>query len=477
MNKPITRLFGVVLALFTLLVFFTSRWTVFDAKSLRDNSLNRRGLLEEQRIRRGAIRADDGAVIAKSVVTTEGTYTRKYPTGSLFANAIGYSYVNLGRAGLERSRNDELTGKRTELNSLIDELRGKRQTGDVVITTLNARAQRVAAAALTGRKGAVVALDPATGAIKVLVSSPSYNPSTLGTQSEFQRLANDNVNAPLLDRATQSGYPPGSTFKVVTAIAAIDSGKFTPDSKVSGKNGIKVSGVPLNNDSKEDYGDVDLTFALTHSINTVWAQVAEQLGAGTMKDYMERLGFDGRLPIDLPADEVRASGEYVGGKNVDATDGAVDVGRMGIGQDKLSVTPLQMAMVAAAVANGGRLMKPHLTDRVVDSDGRTVDRVEPEQLSQVMSAGAAQQVGAMMSRVVQEGTGTAAALAGISVAGKTGTAELNPATRLNQPWFICFAPVEAPRIAVAVTVEHVFGGFGGVVAAPIAKQVMEALLR
>jgi peptidoglycan glycosyltransferase len=477
MNAPIMRLFGLVLVLFALLLGFTSRWTVFEAKSLRENDLNRRSLLEEQRIRRGAILADDGSALARSRRTSEGTFTRQYPAGPLFAHAVGYSYTNLGRSGLEKSRNDDLVGKRSELSSLIDEIAGKHQVGDDVVTTLDVRAQRVAISALAGRKGSVVALDPYTGAVKVLASEPAFDPGSLGTQARFAQLVRDQVNAPLLDRATQAGYSPGSTFKVVTAIAAIDSGKFTPQSKLSGKNGIKISGVKLNNDEKKSYGKVDLTFALTHSINTVWAQVAEQLGKDTMQTYMERLGFDRKPPLDLPSDELRASGEYLGGKVLAPTSPFVDVGRMGIGQDKLDVTPLQMAMVAAAVANGGHLMRPHLVDRVVDTDGRTVMRVEPEEESTVMSEAVAQQIGQMMSKVVQEGTGTAGALQGISVAGKTGTAEINPANRLNQPWFIAFAPVERPRIAVAVTVERVTGGFGGTVAAPIAKQVMEALLR
>jgi peptidoglycan glycosyltransferase len=477
MNGPITRLFALFLLLFALLIGWTSRWTVFQADSLRNNKLNRRSLLQEQRIRRGTIYADSGMRLAVSRRTSEGTFTRSYPAGPLFAHAIGYSYTNLGRAGLEQSYNDDLTGKRSELSSVIDELAGKHRVGDDVVTTLDAKAQRAAVAGLAGRKGAVVALDPYTGAVKALYSNPSYDPGRLGSPSVFHSLVTDQANAPLLDRATQGGYPPGSTFKVVTAIAAIDSGKYTPDSKVNGDNGIKISGVPLNNDDKKDYGDITLTTALTHSVNTVWAQVAEALGKDTMKTYMERLGFDRDPPLDLPGDERRASGEYLNGKVLDPTDGAVDVGRMGIGQDKLVVTPLQMAMVAAAVANGGKLMEPHLVDRVVDQDGRTVQRIEPREYATVMSQQAAQQVGQMMSQVVREGTGTAAALSGIDVAGKTGTAELNPATHLNQPWFIAFAPVVNPRVAIAVTVENVVGGFGGVVAAPIAKSVMEALLR
>jgi peptidoglycan glycosyltransferase len=474
-NGPIVRLYGLVLLLFAVLIGFTSRWTVFEAKALRDNPKNRRDLLESQRIHRGLIRAADGSILARSVERSDGTFTRQYPAGGLFAHALGYSYTTLGRSGLERFRNDELTGKNNGLGSIIDELRGRRQVGDNVLTTLDPRAQRVAIQALNGRKGSVVALDPRTGAVRVMASVPGFDPTALRSVQTFSRLSTDNANAPLLNRATQSGYPPGSTFKVVTAIAAIDSGRFTPNSSLSGKSPIKISGTPLANDAGEQFGVIDLTTALTHSVNTVWAQVAEQLGKPLMRKYMERLGFDAEPPIDLPSEQLRPSGEYRNGV-LPPTSRFDDVGRMGIGQDKLNVTPLQMAMVASAVANGGRLMKPHITDRVVDVDGRTVDDIKPEEQATVMSASAAHQVGAMMARVVQEGTGTAAALSGISVAGKTGTAEVDRPCGPNQLWFIAFAPVERPRIAIAATVEC-GTGFGGTVAAPIAKRVMEALLR
>jgi penicillin-binding protein A len=475
MNAPIARLYALVLVLFGLLVASTSWWTVVDAKGLRDNALNRRPLLEEQRVHRGLIRAADSSVLARSVKRPDGTYSRRYPDKGLFSHAIGYSYTNLGRAGLERFRNDELTGRRNELKSILDELRGKRREGDDVITTLDPHAQRVALDQLAGRKGAVVALDPSSGAIKVMASVPGYDQNSLRSTRKFARLQRDNANSPLLNRVTQSSYTPGSTFKVVTAIAAIDSGKFTPQSRVEGKNDIKISGVPLRNDAGESFGLIDLTTALTHSVNTVWAQVAEKVGKPTMREYMQRLGFERKPPVDLPSDELRASGEYRNGHLIPATSRFVDVGRMGIGQDTLPVTPLQMALGAAAVANGGKLMRPHLTDRVVDRDGRTVDEIGGEAESAAMSPQTATEVGGMMARVVQEGTGTAAALEGIEVAGKTGTAEIDRPCGPNQLWFIAFAPVSSPRVAIAVTVEC-GTGFGGTVAAPIAKAVMEALL-
>jgi peptidoglycan glycosyltransferase len=475
-NTPIQRLYVLVLLLFAVLVYFTSRNAVFDATALRDNALNRRTLLEEQQIHRGVIRAADGTVLARSVKRRGGVYSRRYPTAGLFGHAIGYSFTTLGRAGLERSRNDDLTGKRNELTSVIDQLRGKQQVGDDVKTTLDPAAQRVAYSALAGRHGAVVAMDPRTGAVRVMASVPQYDPNALRGPGTYSRLANDSANKPLVNRATQFGYAPGSTFKVVTATAAIDSGRFTPQSTVDGKNGVKISGVPLQNDFNQSFGPIDLSTALAKSVNTVYAQVAERLGKPTMKRYMQRFGFDQKPQLDYPKDQMSSSGEYRNGKLLSPTSRFVDVGRMGIGQDKLVVTPLQMAEVAAAVANGGKLMKPHLTDRVVDPDGRTVERVRAQLQSTVMKPSTAAAVTSMMEGVVNNGTGTQAQIPGVRVAGKTGTAETQIGKTTNNVWFIAFAPADHPRVAIAVTMEKQIG-FGGDVAAPVAKAVMESLLR
>ena len=478
MNAPILKLFGLVLVLFTALVGMTSWNSVINAKEYRDNKLNARTQIEQQRVRRGIIRARDNSVLARSVQGSDTLYRRRYtPEARLFAHAIGYDFLRIGRAGLERSRNAALAGEKNELTSIVDQLRGKVREGDNVVTNLDPRAQRVARDLLGGRKGSVVAIEPATGKVRVMVSTPGYDPNALSRQQVFARLNRDNANAPLLNRATQGGYVPGSTFKVVTATAALDSGQFTPDSVVNGKSPIIISATPLHNFSDEQFGPITLTTALTHSVNTVWAQVAERLGHDRLADYMKRFGFGSDPPMDYPDAQMLPSGVYDKGKLLSARSTRVDIGRVGIGQERLRVTPLQMATVAATIANGGVRMKPQLTSRVLDVDGRTVERVKPEKVERVMSASTARQLTEMMANVVREGTGTAAALQGIEVAGKTGTAELNIARHINQPWFIGFAPRNKPRVAVAVTIQNVVGGQGGIVAAPIAKRVMEELLR
>ncbi|ADB48452.1 Peptidoglycan glycosyltransferase [Conexibacter woesei DSM 14684] len=477
------RLFLAIVLLFVILIAWTSRWSVFGAEALRENPLDKRPLFAGLQVKRGAITAAGGEVLAKSVrVRRKGgsIYEREYPTDSLFGHPVGYANLLFGQlSGLERSRNDELTGTTSELNSIVDQLQGKRRAGNTVVTTLDADAQRVATDALGGQKGAIVAIEPKTGAVKTMVSSPGYDPNDVRDPDALSALNRDTENAPLLDRVTQGTYPPGSTFKVVTASAAIDSGQFTPDSVLNGDTGKVISGTPLNNDSNVSYGDIDLRTALKNSVNVVWAQVAERLGKQTMADYMDRFGFYRLPPLDYPKDQMIASGERgPNGRLIPVTSPLVDVGRMAIGQDKLTVTPLQMAMVVSAVANGGKLMKPHLTDKVVDPDGRTVDTIEPETWSEPISSQTAAEMTTMMRSVVDDGTGTAVQIPGLDIAAKTGTAQVGaPGSGLTQPWFVAFAPANDPQIALAVTVERSQGGSGGTVAAPIARQVFESLLR
>jgi peptidoglycan glycosyltransferase len=459
-NGSIARLFGLVLVLFALLVGFTSRWTVFEAEALRDNSNNRRELLAEQLIKRGLIRDDDGQVLARSPAEPQKRFGRRYPTGPLFAHAVGCTSIDRGRAGLEDFYNDALTGRATNAIDAVTRLLGPAKVGDNLRTTLSEKAQKVATDALDSReqKGAVVALELKTGAVKVLAAKPSFDPN------------GDDCGANL-NLATQGLFPPGSTMKAVTASAAIDSGKYQPDSRVSGENGKEISGAPLNNFGDEDFGDVDLTFALTNSVNTVWAEVAEKLGKRTMADYMEKFGFFKDPPMDYPDNQMVASGVNKGRKRlVKPTSDQVDIGRVAIGQGDLEVTPLQMASVAQTIGNGGVRMEPRLVAKVVDQDGRTVDEPLPEEAERVMSEDSAQKVGDMMRNVVKEGTGTAAALEGVDVAGKTGTAEVN-LQGLNDPWFIGFTD----RFAVAVVFERVQGGTGGTISAPVAKAVLESL--
>jgi peptidoglycan glycosyltransferase len=468
-NQSIVRLYALVIVLFAILVGFTSRWTVFEAEALRDNSLNRRTLLAEERIKRGVIRAADGSVLAGSDVQPGKRYRRRYPAGPLFSHAVGYAFTGIGRAGIEREHNDDLTGREDELTSVLDSILGEDRVGNDIRTTLVPKAQEVALRAIGSRKGGVVALDAKTGAVLVMASAPTYDPNDLDAKNRLKKLGRD-PDSPIVNRTTQAGYPPGSTMKVVTAAAALDSGRYKPDTQVDGKNGKVISGVPLNNFGSKDWGRIDLTTALTNSVNTVWAEVGEKLGRDTMGEYMEKFGFYADPPLDYPDQQMVGSGVQGKSRLLKPNSPRFDVGRVAIGQGNLLATPMQMATVAATVANGGERLKPYLVSKVVDQEGRVVSETEPEKAERVISEETAKRLTAMMKNVVREGTGTAAALSGVEVAGKTGTAEADIARGINFPWFIGFTD----RFAVAVALERI-QGTGGDLAAPIAKQVLEAL--
>jgi peptidoglycan glycosyltransferase len=485
-NVPIRRLLAVVLLLFALLVGFTSQWSVFDADDLEAKTENKRPLFEAQQIKRGKITTADGEVIANSTKTGENEsfqYVRRYPQGSLFGNPIGYSFITQGTSGFERAENATLTGEENEFVSILDQIRGQQREGSDIVTTLDASAQQLATDQLeaTGRPGAVVAMDPSTGAIRVMASTPGYDPNTVPEDQDKLNKADPSV---LTNRAIQSLYPPGSTFKVVTAAAALDSGAATPDTVLSGASPQEFSGVDLANAGGEQFGDIDMRTALTHSVNTYFAQLGEDVGADTLLEYMDRFGFGSDPEVQLPDDQKAASGIFVvGGKaGFKQVDEGFDLARVAIGQGgqegevRASVT--QMAEVAATIANGGKLMKPTLVEKVVDPDGRVTDELDPEVQSDVVSEETASELADMMTSVVDEGTAAALAddLGGTTFAGKTGTAEINIEQDTAQPWFIAFAPVEDPQVAIAVTTDPCAGCFGGEVAGPIATAVMNELL-
>jgi peptidoglycan glycosyltransferase len=487
-NTPIRRIFILILLLFGLLVYFTSKWAVFDSDELQAKTQNRRPLIASQQIPRGSITTSDGVLIAESHPEGGGThpvYVRDYPEEDpkTFGNPVGYSFINLEQIGIERSENDLLTGQKNEFATIIDELQNQQPEGADLTLTINAQAQRLAVqlleqavASTPGSNGAgsVVAIEPDTGAVRVMASIPGYDPNAVQDADVFHELTKDE-SAPLVNRPTQSTYQPGSTMKVVTAAAALDSGEFSPDSVLSGRSPQEIGGVQLSNAGGEQFGDIDMDTALTHSVNTYFAQVGEQLGNDTMFEYMDRFGFDKDPELDYPDIQMAPSGVYSGGHLLDAGD-AIDIGRVAIGQERLLVTPLQMAEVAGTVANDGKLMKPTFLQQAKDPDGRTIDELDPDEQDQVISSDTANELTTMMTHVTEEGTAAGLTVQGASFAGKTGTAEIDPAAGTNRPWFIGFAPAADPKIAVAVMLETCDGCFGGEVAGPIATQIMDDLL-
>ena len=487
MNRQVTRVAWTAMALIVALILGTTYWQTWARPGLaarQDNEIQR---VAEFQVRRGLILAPGRVLARNRAVKRNGKtlYFRRYPQGKLTANVVGYSTTARSRAGLEKSMNGVLTGTQQNLSSLVerqlDEARGKPIVGDTVVTTLDVHAQQIALEQLGRTCGAVVALDPRSGKLLVMASSPSYNPNFVETQfSKVGKItANCRPAAPLVNRASQGLYPPGSTFKVVTASAALESNRFAPDSEFVDPGYCIAYGKRVNNfDTSRPFGSLTLATALQFSVNSVFCNIGKALGAKKILDQAKLFGFYERPPLETPDGERYPSGLYRGGelwypkRNPD-----VDAGRMAFGQERMLVTPLQMAMVAAGIGNAGIVMRPWVVEKIVSPQGKTVSRTRPERLDRAVGPVHAKQIEEMMVSVVQAGTGTAAQISGFRIGGKTGTAETGR-PGVNTTWFIAFAGREGqrPEVAIAVALENQTST-GGETAAPIAREVMEAILR
>jgi penicillin-binding protein A len=491
MNAQITRLFFVLVVLFVSVIGMIT-WWLWKAPDLEARRGNPNLLVKQLTIERGRIYAADGrTVLARNQVVKKKNigrtwYLRFYPHHQLAAHPVGYSTIERSRTGLEKSLNDYLTGSNANLNTLLDnaldKLKGLTQKGNDVTTTLSARAQEVAMQQLAGKCGAAVAIEPETGRVLVLASQPSYDPNLV--EGHFNQIVHTRAScgnaSPLLNRATQGLFVPGSIFKVITASAALESGKYTPASRFDDPGycieyGKKVSNF-ADQSGPEVFGNVSFTEALENSINAVFCNIGKALGPLAVLDQAKRYGFYEEPPVELPSEEVAISALYSRGRPYIPKDpNQVDPGRLAFGQERMLVTPLQMALVAAGIANDGVVMEPTLVDKITAPDGGTILRGHPKEWKTAIKPKTAAELTAMMRAVVEGGTGTAAQIPGVAVAGKTGTAETG-VTGKNQTWFICFTPAENPTVAVAVTLSAQTGT-GGTTAAPIAKAIMEALLK
>ena len=490
MNKQVSHIGIAALVLLSALIIGTTYWQTWANAGLANRQDNDIRLVAQFTIKRGKIYASDGRTLLATNVTKDRAgqtlYFRRYPTGPIFSDVVGYSTQTRNRTGLEQSYNDYLTGSNANLDtvfrSALDRLRGTTVTGNDLVLTIRPSAQALALRLLRGKCGAVVALDPSTGRVLVLATNPTYNPNLIEKRFGVATRTSAPCGAPLLNRATAGKYAPGSTFKMITAAAALDTGRFTPDSHFNDPGYCEEYGKQVRNagnpEAPETFGSVNLAFGFEHSVNSVFCNVGKALGAGTVLDYAKRFGFYSLPPIELPESERVESGLYDHGRLFDPKhpDTQVDPGRLAFGQERLAVTPLQMAMVAAAIGNHGAEMRPQIVERIVSPAGKTITHLRPDQLGRPIKRQTADELTRMMELVVTGGTGTAASIPGVRVAGKTGTAETGRGN-IYTAWFAAFAPAEAPRVAIAVVVENQLNGFGGAISAPIAKQVMEALLR
>lgn len=489
MNAPIRRVSIFVGVLLLAVVINLNFVQVINASSYRNNPANHRVLLDEYKHQRGSIIVN-GTTIADSVHTNDAlTYLRQYKPGPEYANITGYNSFYYGQTGIEAAEDKVLSGNddRFFVQRLTNLLTGRDPRGGNVVLTLSQAAQTAAYKALGNRRGSVVAVDPSTGAILAAVSTPSYDPNKLSShsadtiQAAYTGYVNDTANQPLLNRAFSQTYPPGSVFKVVVSAAALKQGR-TPTSVIPAKDKIVLPGTSttLQNFAGERCGNGKtdtLDHALTISCNTAYAQLGMDLGLKAITDQAALFGINGNnLTVPLP----------VAGSTLGSIADQAQLAQSSIGQLNVRITPLQAAMISAAVANGGTLMKPYLVAEEQAPNLAVLSHADPAEQSTVMSQTVAGELTQMMTDVVNKGTGTAAQIPGIQVAGKTGTADNGPqradGSYLLAPhaWFSGFAPADDPKIAVAVILEN--GGVdgnettGGLAAAPVARDVMQAYL-
>ena len=462
MNKlrsNIKLIFIVFTLLFISLVVYLTHFITVERERLIQSSYNRRLWEQEAKVMRGTIYDSKGRPLAETGYEG-GIKKRIYSGGKAFGPLIGYSDPVLGRAGLESVFNGELLGvsEQDPVTLLRQKILGVSERGSDVYLTIDLDLQRTAYDLFQGRKGALAAIEPQTGRILALVSSPGYDPSNV--KENWDNLSEDE-NKPLINRATQGLYPPGSVFKIITLAAALSYNPEIETEKFYTPGYIKIDGSIIRDGQHLWPGEYDLTTAFRFSSNTVFIQIGQSVEREKMISMVEAFGFNRATKSDIPiAKSTFPKPPIIGGN--------VEMAESFIGQGRLLCTPIQMAQVAAVIANNGNTVTPYIAREIVSSLGTVKDTLPKVSQSQVISPEVADKIKALMIDVVRYGTGKAAAIKGVEVAGKTGSAE-NPHGQAHA-WFVGFAPAEDPKIAVAVVVEN--AGSGGAVAGPIAREVI-----
>jgi peptidoglycan glycosyltransferase len=481
-NRAIQRVGIGVTVLILLLVGQLTYLQVYDADKLANDPRNIRFQLRDFSKPRGQIQTSDGQIVARSAETNdELKFQRLYPQGALFAQLAGYQSFVFGNTGIERTYNNELAGRDPllQIRNVADILAGKEAVGNVVLST-SQQLQATARDALGAQHGSVVVMNPKTGAILAMYSNPSYDPQPFASHNskaaqDYDKLLLANPDKPDLPRAYRERFPPGSTFKVITSSVALGTGRFTPDSTFPVLTQLKL---PQTTNTLKNFGGEPcggtLAMSFTVSCNTTFGQIGLDLG-NDLVPGIQRFGIGSSPPLDVAPGATGSVGPSPGSFQQNQPLFAF----AGIGQGDVAVTPLQMALAAAAVANNGVIMQPHVADRITDADDNTVKTIDPKPWRTAMSPQTAATMTSLMVSVVQNGTGTAAQIPGVTVAGKTGTAQVQGAAAPHA-WFVAFAPAQDPQVVVAVLVEH--GGnagneaTGGHVAAPIAAQMIRTVL-
>jgi peptidoglycan glycosyltransferase len=483
MNQPVRRLAAALFLAFAVLILDVTYLQVVAGPRYRDDARNPRVIASRTGKERGLILSADEQILAQSVADPDDPqrFSRVYPEGDLYAHLVGFSSLNFGDDGLELAYADELRSKRDlTVSDLLSALLGGDLRPKSIRLTINHGLQQVAYSALGNQRGSVVAIRPDTGEVLAMVSKPSFDPNLfLGVDAIATReLLLADPSEPLANRSTNRTYPPGSTFKVIVTAAAIESGVAGPDTLLPDPVELELPGTSevIRNFDRQTCGDgteVTLQTAFRRSCNTVFAELGLLLGAEALTTEAETFGFNQDTPFELPVLNSFFPQPSEFSNDLPA------LAQSAIGQRDVRATPLEMALVAAAIANDGIIMEPSLVSHIFDAEGDVISENEPALLQRAVSPSSADIISDLMERVVASGTGTRATVPNVRVAGKTGTAE----TGVGPPhvWFIGFAPVEQPTIALAVLVES--GGeagenaTGGSVAAPIAQEILAYWVR
>lgn len=459
MTKESKRIIIVLIGmciLFLSLIVYISYFQIFKAEKTKNNSYNKRLWISEDKTLRGSIMDRNGEVLAYSKKSGE-KYIRHYNYGRLYSHVIGYSYREYGKTGLELKYNNTLLD--ISENQAINEIKNivsDKSIGNDLVLTLDHGLQEIAKKLLKGKKGSIVAMNPVTGEIYTMVSMPDFNAETL--REDWKDISED-LNSPLLNRATQGLYPPGSIFKLIPAMAILSS-DIEKEYKCVGET--TIDGYNIKDYNPKGHGDIGLEEALVFSCNTYFAEKSLLVGKERIGEIAEKFYINRNIDFDLP---VKVS-KFPYKENI----GKTDISASAIGQGKVEVTPLNMLMLASSIANNGEMVKPILLKEVLSSTGKKKMEMNKKVLSQSIDSITAEKIKNYMVEVVEKGTGKSAKIKGVKVAGKTGTAE-NQSDK-SHAWFIGFAPADNPKVAVVVLLEEE-GRTGGTAAAPIAKDIMK----
>lgn len=461
-NRSIFNIIYIFLGLILLMLGYYAYFLIAKGNEVINSPYNKREQVLEQRIIRGEILSADGTVLARTLLDEKGNETREYPYGEVFAHVVGR--VSRGTTGIEETENIRLlTSNRNSFKVMYADLIGEKSPGDNVITTLNLRLQQVAYDALGDYKGAVVVMEPSTGKILAMVSKPSYNPNQIDSNWE-ELVADEDVESPLVNRATQGLYPPGSTFKILTSLEFMRENPSYKKYKYDCNGSIEYDSMTIHCYDNKSHGVLDLPMSFAKSCNTSFANIGKSLDMDSFNQLCTDFLFNKDLPIEMESNP----SSFTLKKGIS---GIEEEMQTAIGQGNTLVSPLHNAMIAATVANGGVMMKPYVVDRIVNADNGRVKKYSPQVVARPMSPTEAAYIGIMMRKVVSDGTGKKLKDMEVNAAGKTGSAD-HGAGEPAHAWFIGYAPYDDPKIVVSVIVEN--AGTGSDYAVPIAKKIFEA---